>query len=158
MSNQEYAGETALVTGAGGFLGSAVARALLAEGTPVRVLLRAGSDHRNVDGLEVERCIGDLRDAASLRAALDGCDALYHVAADYRLWVRNPHELYDSNVEGTRNVMQAALTTGVPRVVYTSSVATLGLVQFSWAWAWANVDAVSTKAESPGVWTRVSGL
>lgn len=118
---------TTLVTGAGGFLGSAVVRALLAAGRPVRVLLRAGSDHRNVAGLDVEHAIGDLRDLSSLRAACAGCDALYHVAADYRLWVRDPRELYASNVEGTRNVMRAALDAGVARIVYTSSVATLGI-------------------------------
>ena len=74
-----------------------------------RVLLRAGSDHRNVAGLDVEHAFGDLRDLSSLRTACAGCDGLYHVAADYRLWVRDPRELYASNVEGTRNVMRAAL-------------------------------------------------
>lgn len=116
-----------LVTGATGFLGSAVARALLAAGHEVRVVARAASDLSNVAGLAVEVCHGDLRDPRSLAIACRGCDALYHVAADYRLWVRHPAELYHSNVDGTRHIMQAALAAGIGRVVYTSSVATLGI-------------------------------
>ena len=118
---------TTLVTGATGFVGSAVARLLLAEGRAVRVLTRANADSCNIDGLEVERVIGDLIDAASLKAAAAGCDALYHVAADYRLWIPRPDEIYAANVEGTRNLMRAALEAGIPRIVYTSSVAALGL-------------------------------
>jgi dihydroflavonol-4-reductase len=120
---------TTLVTGATGFLGSAVARLLLAEGRAVRVLTRANADSRNIDGLDVERVTGDLTDAASLKAAVQGCDALYHVAADYRLWIPRPQEIYAANVEGTRNLMQAALAAGIPRIVYTSSVAALGLTK-----------------------------
>lgn len=116
-----------LVTGASGFVGSAVARALLAEGRHVRVLLRPESDRRNVAGLDVEVRLGSLEDGASLTAALAGCGALYHVAADYRLWVRDPARMYAANVDGTRHLMTAALAAGVERVVYTSSVATLGL-------------------------------
>jgi dihydroflavonol-4-reductase len=117
-----------LVTGASGFVGAAVARALLARGREVRVLLRPSSDRRNVDGLAVDRRVGTLEDIPSLKAALVGCKALYHVAADYRLWVRDPGAMYAANVDGTRQLMEAALEAGVERVVYTSSVATLGLL------------------------------
>jgi dihydroflavonol-4-reductase len=116
-----------LVTGASGFVGAAVARRLLAAGYEVRVLLRPGSDRSNLERLEVEPAIGDLCDAASLRPALAGCRALFHLAADYRLGTRNPAELYRANVEGTRNLLLAARETGVERIVYTSSVATVGL-------------------------------
>ena len=118
---------TTLVTGATGFLGSAVVRVLLEAGRAVRVLTRPDSDRTNIDGLEIEVCAGDLRDPASLVDACRGCDALYHVAADYRLWVRDPAVLYASNVDGTRSIMRAALATGIERIVHTSSVATLGL-------------------------------
>jgi dihydroflavonol-4-reductase len=117
----------ALVTGASGFVGSAVARALLAQGRAVRVLLRPSSDRRNIADLSVEVRMGSLEDPASLAAALEGCGALFHVAADYRLWVRDPEAMYRANVDGTRALMTAALEAGVTRVVYTSSVATLGL-------------------------------
>ena len=117
----------ALVTGASGFVGSAVARALLAAGRAVRVLLRPHSDRRNLSGLDVELREGALEDHASLRAALEGCGALFHVAADYRLWVRDPEAMYRANVDGTRALMEGALAAGVERVVYTSSVAVLGL-------------------------------
>lgn len=117
----------ALVTGASGFVGSAVARALLAEGRPVRVLLRPSSDRRNVSDLAVDVRIGSLEDADSLVRALEGCGALFHVAADYRLWVRDPAAMYQANVEGTRALMLAALAAGIERIIYTSSVATLGL-------------------------------
>jgi dihydroflavonol-4-reductase len=116
-----------LVTGATGFVGSAVARRLLREDHRVRVLARPGSDRRNLQGLDVEVVEGDLSDAASLARICDGCDALFHVAADYRLWVPRPQELYQTNVEGTRALLDAARRAGVPRVVYTSSVATLGI-------------------------------
>ncbi len=117
----------ALVTGATGFVGSAVARRLLAEGFIVRVLARPGSDRRNLVGLEVEVAEGNLTDAASLERACADCDALFHVAADYRLWAPKPEELYQANVEGTRALMQAAKKAGVKRIVYTSSVAVLGI-------------------------------
>jgi dihydroflavonol-4-reductase len=116
-----------LVTGATGFVGAAVARALLAQGRRVRVLAREGGDRRNLEGLDVEVVTGDLLDPASFPGALAGCDALYHVAADYRMWTPDPARMYAINVEGTRALMQAALAAGVPRIVYTSSVATLGL-------------------------------
>lgn len=117
-----------LVTGATGFVGSAVARALLRAGHPVRVLARPASDRRNLADLPVEIAIGAMEDAASLARAVAGCRYLFHVAADYRLWVPDPAAMYRANVDGTRALMQAALAAGVGRIVYTSSVATLGLV------------------------------
>lgn len=116
-----------LVTGATGFVGAAVVRQLLSEQIMVRALVRAGSDRRNIDGLEIEVVEGDLRDRQSLERALRGCHSLFHVAADYRLWARDPQDLYRSNVDGTRNMMLAAAEAGVERIVYTSSVATLGI-------------------------------
>jgi len=118
---------TCLVTGATGFVGSAVARALLERGEAVRVLARAESDRRNIEGLAVEVVEGDLRDKASLERACRGCQALFHVAADYRLWVPEPDGIYAANVDGTQALMEAAGAAGVTRIVYTSSVATLGL-------------------------------
>jgi dihydroflavonol-4-reductase len=117
----------ALVTGATGFVGAAVARALLRDQWQVRVLARRGSDRRNLKSLDVEVSEGDLTDADSLQRAAQGCDGLFHVAADYRLGARNPAELYRTNVEGTRNVLSAAHRSGVKRIVYTSSVATIGI-------------------------------
>ena len=118
---------TILVTGASGFVGSAVVRALLADGKTVRVLLRPTSDRRNIDGLDVAVVAGDLRRAESLRGALDGCRFVYHVAADYRLWTPRPADLYETNVAGTENLIRAAIAAKVERIVYTSSVATLGI-------------------------------
>jgi dihydroflavonol-4-reductase len=117
----------ALVTGATGFVGAAVARALSAAGWQVRVLARSGSNRANLRGLVAEVSEGDLADRASLELALVGCDALFHVAADYRLGARDPAQLYLTNVEGTRNILSAARTVGVARIVYTSSVATIGI-------------------------------
>lgn len=116
-----------LVTGATGFVGSALVRKLLEQGDDVRVLVRPESDRANLHGLPLELVEGDLRDPQSLGRAARGCIALYHVAADYRLWAHDPQELYQSNVIGTRNIMLAAAEAGVGRIVYTSSVATLGL-------------------------------
>ena len=118
---------TTLITGSTGFLGSAVLRQLLKEGQKVRALIRQNSDQRNLDGLDVEIVIGDLTDRDSLLRALKDCDSLFHVAADYRLWVPNPSEIYHHNVDGTRNLMTAAAQCGTQRIVYTSSVATLGI-------------------------------
>ena len=118
-----------LVTGATGFVGSAVARALVHCGSQVRVLVRSGSDRGNLQGLPVQIAVGDLTDRASLERALTGCTALYHVAADYRLGARDPAQLYRNNVDGTRNILDAARHAGVERMVYTSSVATIGLPQ-----------------------------
>lgn len=116
----------AFVTGATGFLGSHVARALAEQGAELRVLVRPSSDLRNIEGLNADRVVGDLRDPSSIDKALCGCDVVFHVAADYRLWVRDPAEMYRSNVEGTRSLLDAARKRGVRRVVYTSSVATMG--------------------------------
>jgi len=118
---------TALVTGASGFVGSAIVRRLLQAGHQVRVLLRQHSPHDNIIDLPVEIVHGDLTDRASLAAAVSGCSSLFHAAADYRLWVRNPAAMYQVNVDGTRALMVAAADAGVSRIVYTSSVATLGL-------------------------------
>lgn len=120
-------GTQVLVTGATGFIGSHVARMLVERGDRVRVLVRRSSRIDNLEGLDVEPVIGDLRDTESLTSALTGCRALFHVAADYRLWSRNPQELYESNVGGTRNILCAAKGAGVERVVYTSSVGALGI-------------------------------
>jgi dihydroflavonol-4-reductase len=117
----------ALVTGAGGFVGSAVCRALLAADWQVRALVRKGSDRRNLQPLSVELAVGDLADVGSLAAAAADCKALFHVAADYRLGALHPEQLYRTNVDGTRNVLEAARLAGVGRVIYTSSVATMGL-------------------------------
>jgi dihydroflavonol-4-reductase len=117
-----------LVTGATGFVGSAVARVLLKAGHPVRVLARPHSNRGNLKGLSVEIVQGSLEDPASLAAAVAGCRYLFHVAADYRLWVPNPAAMFRANVGGTRELMLAALAAGVERIVYTSSVATLGIV------------------------------
>ncbi len=116
----------ALVTGATGFLGSHVARVLAEQGAELRLLVRPTSDLRNIADLNADRVTGDLRDAASMEKAIAGCDVVFHVAADYRLWVRDPAEMYGSNVEGTRCLLEAARKQGVRRIVYTSSVATIG--------------------------------
>ncbi|WP_338666036.1 hopanoid-associated sugar epimerase [Pararoseomonas sp. SCSIO 73927] len=120
-------GETALVTGASGFLGSSVARALAARGLRVRVLVRPSSPRGNLEGMGWEPVSGDLTDPASLRAAMEGAHHLFHVAADYRLWAPDPSVLHRVNVEGTRDLMRAAQEARVERIVYTSSVATLRL-------------------------------
>ena len=114
------------VTGATGFLGSHVARQLLSRGAELRLLVRPASRLDNIADLAAERVVGDLRDLESLKRGMSGCEFVFHVAADYRLWTRNGQELYDSNVEGTRNVLVAARDSGVRRVIYTSSVATMG--------------------------------
>jgi dihydroflavonol-4-reductase len=117
----------ALVTGATGFVGAAVARALIRQGWEVRALARRGSDRRNVQHLAVEVVEGDLADRESLERALSDCQALFHVAADYRLGALDPSQLYETNVEGTRNILDAARQARVRRIVYTSSVATVGI-------------------------------
>src|SRR6266478_5938262 len=116
----------AFVTGATGFLGSHVARVLADNGADMRLLVRSSSNLRNIEGLRADHALGDLRDPASLEKAMAGCDVVFHVAADYRLWVRDPNEMYRSNVEGTRAILEAARKNAVRRVVYTSSVATMG--------------------------------
>lgn len=118
-----------LVSGANGFVGSAVVRALLRHGYPVRALTRASSDTASVDGLDVEIVRGDLLDMASLERALQDCEGLFHAAADYRLWARDPRAIRKANVRGTHNILLAAQHCGIRRSVHTSSVATLGLHQ-----------------------------
>ena len=118
---------TTLVTGATGFVGSAVTRRLRYYGHHVRVMVRPSSDQRNLHGLDVEPVFADLEDRRSLDGALAGCNALFHVAADYRLWAPDPRQLYRTNVMGTLNILHAAVQAGVRRIVYTSSVGTLGL-------------------------------
>jgi dihydroflavonol-4-reductase len=116
-----------LLTGATGFVGSSVARALIGAGFRVRALVRAGSARFHLAGLDLEFVEGDLRDPGSVRRAAAGTRYVFHVAADYRLWARDAREIYAANVDGTRNVMREAIRAGAERVVYTSSVATLGL-------------------------------
>ena len=116
-----------LVSGANGFVGSAVCLALLRHGYAVRALARPISDTASIDDLDIEIVRGDLLDPPSLQRALEGCEGLFHVAADYRLWARNPDEIRMTNVRGTRNILAAARDCGVKRIVHTSSVATLGL-------------------------------
>lgn len=114
------------VTGATGFIGSNIVRQLLLDGREVRVLVRQASNLNNLEGLDIEIWEGDLLDSASLKHGLKDCDVLYHAAADYRLWTRNPEEMYRINVGGTTSVLEAALENGIKKVVYTSSVGTLG--------------------------------
>jgi len=116
----------AFVTGATGFVGSHVARELARQGAELRLLVRSGSRTDNIEALSADRVVGDLCLPQSLTSALAGCDALFHVAADYRLWIRDPEIMYQANVEGTRALLQAAREAGVRRVVYCSSVATMG--------------------------------
>lgn len=118
---------TTLVTGAAGFLGSHVTRQLVARGESVRVLLRPSSSNRAIADLPLEYVTGDLRDAASLARAMAGIRHVYHVAADYRLWAKNPQDIYDSNVGGTRNLLAAAKQAGVELLIYTSTVATIAV-------------------------------
>ena len=120
----------ALLTGGTGFVGCHVARELVGRGVAVRALVRANSRRDNLQTLDprlLEQFEGDLTDAQSLRSAVKGCDVLYHVAADYRLWARDPQELYRANVQGTRDLLQAALDGGIAKVVYTSTVGALGI-------------------------------
>ena len=116
-----------LVTGATGFIGANVARLLSERGEAVRALVRSTSDRRNLAGLDVELVVGDLRDPEAVERAVRGCRRVFHGGADYRFWARDPGEIYRSNVEGTVHVMEACLAAGVERVVYTSTVGTIGL-------------------------------
>jgi dihydroflavonol-4-reductase len=119
----------AFLTGATGFVGSHVARALADQGADLRLLIRSNSTLKNIHNLKADLFTGDLRDPASLEKGIAGCDVIFHVAADYRLWVRDPNEMYRANVEGTRAILLAARKNNVRRVVYTSSVATMGFTQ-----------------------------
>lgn len=115
------------ITGGTGFVGSAVVRRLLEAGFPVRALVRRDSSNlRNLEGLDIERVDGDITDSASLKQAMAGCDAAYHLAADYRLWVPDPKPMYAVNVDASRAIVEAAAKAGIQRLVYCSSVATLG--------------------------------
>src|SRR5207302_10063326 len=116
----------ALVTGGTGFIGSHVVRKLLAERIPVRCLVRGASARANLSGLGVDIMVGDLAEPESLKRALQGCDLLFHVAADYRLWAPKPAELERTNVQGTRDLLRAAADARVQKIVYTSSVAAVG--------------------------------
>ena len=138
---------TVLVTGAAGFVGSAVVRKLVAQGANVRAFVRPTSDVDNLADLPVELVLGDVRHRPTIDRAIKGCEAVFHVAADYRLWVPERDVMFESNVTGTRNVMEAAAETGVPRIVYTSSVATLGLAEAGNA---ANEDTPATSADMIG--------
>jgi len=129
----------AFVTGSTGFVGAHVARELAAQGTDLRLLVRPTSNTANIDALQADRVTGDLRNPASLKAAMSGCEVVFHVAADYRLWTPDPHEMYQANVEGTRAILQAARDSGVRRVVYCSSVATMGF----------NEQAIPVKESDP---------
>jgi dihydroflavonol-4-reductase len=138
---------TVLVTGVSGFVGAAVARRLEATGYRVRALVRRSSPRGNLDGLKAEVVVGDLADREVLRRAVAGCTGVFHVAADYRLWVRDPGPMFATNVDGTRNVMLACLEAGVDRVVYTSSVATLGI----------NADGKPADEETPSALENMIG-
>ena len=118
---------TTLVTGGNGFVGSALVRLLLEQDHQVRVLVRPGSDRRNLEQLDIDLVEGDLTDPASLQRAVRGCSHLFHVAADYRLWIPDPERMYRTNVDGSRDLLRAAADAGAGRMVYTSSVATLGI-------------------------------
>jgi dihydroflavonol-4-reductase len=132
-------GDLTFVTGATGFIGSHVVRLLLQRGDRVRVLARNSSPNNNIEGLGCGIVIGDLTDAMSLTRCVQGCRKVYHIAADYRLWSRNPQEIYASNVAGTRNLLSACCEAGVEKVVYTSTVGTIGLRR----------DGIPANEESP---------
>ena len=136
-----------LVTGATGFLGSAVMLCLLKAGHEVRLLVRSNSDRRNIENLPVEISEGDLRDHHSLEKAVHGCDYLFHVAADYRLWVPDPQTMYDINVQGTKALIIAAANAGLKRIIYTSSVAALGLT----------TDGTPADEETPVTLEQING-
>ncbi len=127
------------VTGATGFIGSHVVRLLRMRGDRVRILARASSPAHNVEGLGCEIVVGDLRETNSMVRCVQGCRTVYHVAADYRLWARNPLEIYESNVAGTRNLLSACCEAGVEKVIYTSTVGTIGM----------RTDGVATDEETP---------
>jgi dihydroflavonol-4-reductase len=139
------------VTGATGFVGSHVAQVLAEQGADLRLLVRSTSDPKNIQGLKADRVLGDLRDSATLEKLVAGCEVIFHVAADYRLWTRDPDQMYRSNVEGTRAVLNAARVNGVRRVVYTSSVATMG---FTSTGALADEDSPVSLADMIGHYKR----
>jgi len=116
-----------MVTGATGFIGSNLARELLKQGYQVKALVRKDSNRKNIDGLDIEVVIGDLRDRTSLDKALNGCEALFHVAASYTLWSAESKDIYITNLKGTENILAAALAGGIERIVYTSTESTIGI-------------------------------
>jgi len=143
---------TTLVTGATGFVGSHVARQLLAAGHSVRALVRPASNTKSLEGLPVERAEGDLRDVISIDRAMRDVRWVFHVAADYRLWARNPREIYESNVEGTHRLFEVAAQNGVERIVYTSTVATMAVPGHGHELP--NEDTVATVGEMIGHYKR----
>ena len=145
------ANDLVLITGATGFVGSAVVRQALKRGWQVRVLVRARSVRSNIAGLPLQIALGDLRDAAAMQAALAGVRYLFHVAADYRLWARDPEDIVHNNVNGSETLMNAALAAKVERIVYTSSVATL---RVAGAYSPVREDAVMTPQEAIGAYKR----
>jgi len=140
----------ALVTGGNGFVGCHVVRALIARGDQVRVLTRENADLSALDGLPVEKVRGDLRQFDSIASAVKGCNEVYHVAADYRLWLRDPAPMYASNVTGTQNILRAAASAGVSRIVYTSTVGALGIPHGGVG----REDTPSSLADMPGHYKR----
>jgi len=136
----------ALITGVTGFVGANLARLALEQGRTVRVLVRKGSDRRNIpESASVEIFEGDLRDAESVRNSVKGCDEIFHVAADYRFWAKDSRELYESNVEGTRHLLDAARKEGVGKFIHTSTVGTIGLSQ-------TPLPCTETTPADPGQW------
>jgi dihydroflavonol-4-reductase len=144
----------AFVSGATGFLGSHVARVLVEQGAELRLLVRPTSDLRNIADLRADRVVGDLRDPASIEKAVSGCDVAFHVAADYRLWVRDSGAMYRSNVEGTRSLLESARKQHVKRIVYTSSVATMGFASGSNKGKVADEESPVTLADMIGHYKR----
>ena len=142
---------TTLLTGATGFVGSAVLRCLVDAGHSVRVMVRSSSDRRNLAGVKCEIVLGDLMDARSLKGAVQGCDAVFHVAADYRLWVPDPQVLNQINIDGSVALFRAAADAGATKMVYTSSVATLGIVPGGGP---SNEETPSTLADMVGEYKR----
>jgi len=142
---------TAFLTGSTGFVGAAVARLLLGKGYKIKALSRPNNDRRNLEGLDIEIIEGDLGHPQSYRESLQGCQSLFHVAADYRIWVPDAAAMHRINVDGTRALMEAALAAGVERIVYTSSVATLGIHKDGTS---SNEDTPVTFADMVGTYKR----
>jgi dihydroflavonol-4-reductase len=147
---------TTLVTGAAGFLGSHVARELVSHGEDVRVLLRPSSQNRAIADLSLEYVTGDLRDSASVQRAVKGVQYVFHVAADYRLWAKNPHDIYESNVGGTKNLLQAAKGAGVERFIYTSTVATVAVDRRTQSERVSQESGASTSVAWPNEFTETT--
>jgi len=143
------------LTGATGFVGSHVARTYAAQGANLRLLTRNSSNLASLEGIAAETVTGDLRNVPALRRALEGCDAIVHVAADYRLWVPDPADMYKANVEGTRDLLALARELGIPKVVYTSSVATMGFTKTDTI---VNEDTPVTEADMIGHYKRSKWL